>query len=130
MTDDGNRYLETPATKPEGDAGDDNAAALYLRAGWGAYALYKQEVDLPCAEYRLEYWCYNANFEASKNNTKVKNLCQVECRGTIYPDSDGFNADKWTKHEIRFTPVSSFTIQFGFQSDGTSNSNPFLWIDG
>lgn len=130
VADDGTTYLAAPATKPETDNGDDNKAAVYLRAGWGGSAVYKQVVNLPCAQYRLEYWIYNANFAGSQNNTKVKNLCKVTCRDDEFVDEDGFNAQDWTLHTIEFTPTSEFTIEFGFQSDGGSNSNPFLFIDG
>ena len=37
----------------------------------------------------------------------------------------------WTKHEIEFTPVDEFSIQFGYKSaNSNSNSNPWLIIDG
>lgn len=131
IADDNNgSFLRVPATKPEGDNGDDNKAAVYLRAGWGGSAAYKQVVDLPCAQYRLDYWVYNDNYNNSKGNTKVKNLCKVTCRKDVFEDSLGFAAQTWEKHSIEFTPTANFTIQFGFTSDGSSNNNPFLFIDG
>ena len=129
IADDGDTCLSIP-DKPEEDSGDDNKAALYLRAGWGGWATYSQVVNLPCAVHRLDYWVKNANFTASQNNTGVKNLCKVTCRKETFEDNDGFNAQEWTKHSIQFTPTSEFTIQFGFESSGGSGSNPFIWIDG
>lgn len=129
IADDGTTFLAVPA-KPADAAGDDNLGALYLRAGWGAWATYKQEVKLPSAEYRLDYWVMNANFEGSKSNINVKNLCQVSFRKKVIPDEDGFNAAEWTKHSITFKATADFTIQFGFQSSGGSGSNPFILIDG
>ena len=130
IADDNNGSFLTVPEKPAADAGDDNKGALYLRAGWGARAIYKQVVNLPCAVYRMDYWVYNHNYEGSKNNTSVKNLCQVTCRKDVFTDEDGFNAQEWTLHSIEFTPTSEFTIQFGFESAGGSASNPFLFIDG
>ena len=130
IADDNNDSFLTVPEKPAADAGDDNKGALYLRAGWGARAIYKQVVNLPCAVYRMDYWVYNHNYEKSKNNTSVKNLCQVTCRKDVFTDEDGFNAQEWTLHSIEFTPTSEFTIQFGFESAGGSASNPFLFIDG
>ncbi|MBR6201805.1 MAG: hypothetical protein IKQ62_02250, partial [Bacteroidaceae bacterium] len=129
IADNGDTYLAVPA-KPDEDSGEDNVGAVYLRAGWGGACSYKQTVSLPCAQYRLDYWIYNFNYEGSKNNTKVKNLCKVICRKDVFEDTDGFNAQEWTKHSIEFTPTSEFSIQFGFQSDGGSGSNPYLFIDG
>ncbi len=130
VADNGTAYLAAPATKPADDDGDDNVAALYLRAGWGAQAIYRQTINLPCAQYRLDYWVYNANYANSSSNTGVTNLCKVTCRRDEFLDEDGFNAQEWTKHSIEFTPTTDFTIQFGFKSSGGSNSNPFIFIDG
>jgi len=131
VADDGTGYLVPPTTKPSGDNGDDNVGVLHLRAGWTNSAAYSQQVNLPCAEYRLEYWVYNANYEGSKDNTGVQNLCQVTCRNDVFADEDGFNAQEWTLHTIEFTPVADFTIQFGFKSSNNgSGSNPYLFIDG
>ncbi|MBQ9362380.1 MAG: hypothetical protein IJT97_03055 [Bacteroidaceae bacterium] len=129
IADDGSTYLVPPA-KPDADNGEDNKGFVYLRAGWGGSCVYKQVVKLPCAQYRLDYWVYNTNYEASKNNTGVKNLCKVTCRKDQFLDEDGFNAQEWTLHSIEFTPTSEFSIQFGFQSSGVSGSNPFICIDG
>lgn len=129
IADDGDTFLGVPE-KPAEDSGEENIGAAYLRAGWGGSCVYKQEVKLPCAQYRLDYWIYNFNYEGSKNNTGVKNLCKVTCRKDEFIDEDGFNTQEWTKHSIEFTPTSDFTIQFGFESSGGSGSNPFLFIDG
>ena len=129
IADDNNGSFLLVPEKPESNNTDENLGALYLRSGWGASAAYKQEVSLPCAVYRLEYDIFNYNYEKSKGNTKVKNLCKVICRKDVFEDSLGFAAEDWTKHTIEFTATSDFTIQFGFQSDGSSNNNPFLLID-
>lgn len=128
IADDGTTYLVAPEKPADYDT-EDNKGALYLRAGWGGAATYKQTIKLPCAQYRLDYWIYNTNYEGSKNNTKVQNLCQVKCRKDVFPDEEGFASENWTKHSIEFTPTAEFEIQFGFKSDGGSNSNPFLLID-
>jgi hypothetical protein len=125
IADNGDTYLAAPA-KPEDFSGDDNIGFAYLRAGWGGRATYKQTVKLPCAKYRLEYWSINLN----PNATKGKNLSKVTCRKDTWPDETGFNATEWTKHEIEFTPTAEFTMEFGFESEGGSGSNPFLCIDG
>lgn len=135
IADDGDTYLTVPE-KPADDSGDDNIGALYLRAGWGAWATYSQELMLPVAEYRLEYFVRNANLAGSQNNTGAKNLCQVswldieEGKTVSVVDDDGFNSAEWVKHEITFTPISKVKIQFGFESSGGSGTNPFIWIDG
>ena len=116
-------------TKPEGHDTDDNTGFLYLRAGWGGACAYKQVVNLPCAKYRLEYWTINTN----PNSTAVAtNLSQVVCRKDVYTDTEGLSSTTWTKHEIEFTPVSEFSIQFGYKAaaDAGSGKNPYLIIDG
>jgi hypothetical protein len=113
-------------SKPEAASGDDNNAFAYLRAGWGGRATYKQTVELPCAVYRLEYWAININASA----TKGKNLSKVTCRKDTWKDETGFNDKEWTLHTIEFTPTSEFSMEFGFESEGGSGSNPFLCIDG
>lgn len=116
-------------TKPEGHDTDDNTGFLYLRAGWGGACAYKQVVNLPCAQYRLEYWTINTN----PNSTAVAtNLSQVVCRKDVYTDTEGLSSTTWTKHEIEFTPVSEFSIQFGYKAaaDAGSGKNPYLIIDG
>ena len=113
--------------KPDELNTDDNTGVLMLRAGWGAKCTYKQEVDLPCAMYRLDYWVK----ATGTLNSNAKNLSNVECRGEYQYDMDGFNASEWTLHTITFTPVSKFTIEFGFQAANTgSGNNPIIWIDG
>ena len=125
ISDDGSTYLTVPS-KPEGFTSEDNVGFAYLRAGWGGRAVYKQVVELPCAKYRLEYWAVNLNPYASKG----KNLSEVICRKDHFKDETGFNDAEWTKHSIEFTATSKFTIEFGFESEGGSGSNPFLCIDG
>ena len=125
IADDGTTYLEVPA-KPEADNGDDNKAFLYLRAGWGGAATYKQVVKLPCAQYRLEYWAININPSA----TKGENLSRVVCRKDEFKDETGFTDTEWTLHTIEFTPTAEFSLEFGFKSEGGSGGNPFLCIDG
>lgn len=129
IADNGTSYLAVPS-RPAEDNGDDNKGAVHLRAGWGGSCSYKQTVKLPCAQYRLEYWVRNTNYAASKNNTGVKNLSKVNCRRYEFIDEDGFNAEEWVQHTIEFTPITEFSMQFGFQSSGGSASNPFIWIDG
>ena len=125
IADDGTTYLTVPE-KPAADNGEDNKAFIYLRAGWGGTATYKQVVKLPCAVYRLEYWAININPKA----TNGANLSRVVCRKDEFKDETGFNDQEWTKHEIEFTPTAEFTIEFGFKSEGGSGNNPFLCIDG
>ena len=128
IADDGDTYLEAPA-KPDEVQGDDNKGFLYLRAGWGNWATYTQTVHVPVGKYTLSYWVFNANYEKSKDNKKVKNLSQVVCRRDTVVDADGFNASTWTKHEMDITATDSLTITLGYKSDGGSASNPFVLID-
>lgn len=125
IADDGSTYLEVP-TRPEAYCGDNNVGFAYLRAGWGGRAVYKQVVKLPCAVYCLEYWAINKN----PNGMKGKNLSKVVCGNDTWKDDTGFSDTEWTRHTIKFTPTSEFTIEFGFESSGGSGSNPFLCIDG
>lgn len=131
-SDNTNGFILAPEEKPEGDNGDDNIGCLYLNAGWGNTVSYNQKVGLPCAQYRLEYWIYNSNYEASSANlSNVQNLCQVICRNETFPDDEGLTGSAWTKHQIEFTPTSDFTISFGYKSANTgSGNNPILNIDG
>lgn len=129
IADDGDTYLTAPTTKPDEAQGDDNVGFLYLRAGWGGWATYTQNVHVPVGKYTLTYWVYNMNYDKSKDNNNVKNLTQVICRRDTVKDAEGFNAQKWTKHSIDITATDSLTITFGFQSSGGSNSNPFVVID-
>ncbi len=127
--DDGTGFLEAPTTKPDEAQGDDNKGFLYLRAGWGGWATYSQNVHVPVGKYTLTYWVYNTNYEGSKDNNKVQNLTQVICRRDTVKDADGFNAQHWTKHSIDITATDSLTITFGFKSDGGSVKNPYVCID-
>lgn len=124
---DGDKRFFVPPTKPEGHDTDDNTGFLYLRAGWGGACVYKQTVNLPCAKYRLEYWTINTNTDAT---AAAVNLSKVTCRKDVFTDDGGLNSTEWTKHEIEFTPVDEFSIEFGFKSEGISSKNPFLCIDG
>ena len=108
IADDNNGSFLTVPEKPAADAGDDNKGALYLRAGWGARAVYKQVVNLPCAVYRMDYWIYNHNYEKSKDNANVKNLCKVTCRKDVFADDEGFSAQEWTKHHRRYQALQDW----------------------
>mgnify|MGYP002522852594 CR=1 FL=1 len=130
IADDNNGSFLNVPDKPAADLGDNNKGVLFLRAGWGARAVYKQVVSLPCAVYRIDFWVYNNNYENSKYNSSLKNLCKVCCRLDEFTDDKGFNAQDWTLHSIEFTPTSSFTIELGYESAGNSVNNPFLFIDG
>ncbi len=131
IADDGTTFLAAPS-KPEKYNTDDNIGFMYLRAGWGGSATYKQVVNLPCAQYRLEYWTINANASASNG----KNMTRVVCRKDVFTEGTPEEAKasmlktEWTKHEIEFTPTAEFTVEFGFKAEGGSGSNPFLCIDG
>ena len=125
IADDGGTYLEVPS-KPDAYNSDDNIGFAYLRAGWGGRAVYKQTVKLPCAKYRLEYWAININ----PSGTNGKNLSKVTCRKDVFVDETGFSDQEWTLHTIEFTPTAEFSMEFGFESEGGSGSNPFLCIDG
>ena len=125
VADDGSTYITVPA-KPEAADGDDNVGFVYMRAGWGGKAIYKQTVELPCAQYRLEYWSINLN----PSGTSGKNLSKITCRNDVWLDETGFSSTEWTKHVIEFTPTAEFTMEFGFESEGGSARNPFLCIDG
>ena len=123
IADDGSTYLEVPARPTEFEGGE---GFVYMRAGWGGRAVYKQTVKLPCAQYRLEYWSININ----PSGTNGKNLSKVTCRKDTWNDEIGFSSSVWTQHIIEFTPTSEFTIELGFESSGGSGSNPFLCVDG
>ena len=125
IADNGTTFLETPS-RPDVASGSDNVGFVYMRAGWGGRAVYKQTVDLPCAQYRLEYWTINLN----PSGTNGKNLSRVTCRKDVWDDNTEFTTAEWTKHVIEFTPTADFTMEFGFESSGGSGSNPFLCIDG
>ena len=129
VADDGDGYLLVPE-KPEAVAGDDNKGFLYMRAGWTNSCVYKQEVTLPCAIYRLEYWTINVNPNSSATAT---DMSQITCRGEVFKDEEGtsLSSQEWVKHEFEFTPTSTFTMQFGYKSaNQTSNNNPWVCLDG
>lgn len=128
-SDDTNGFLYMPEVPTEFNEDEDNIAAAYMRAGWGGWVLYKQEVHLPCAEYHLEYWTKNCNANAS---AEPENLTKVICRRDVFQEEEGsLKSTEWTKHEFEFTPVDKFTIQFGFKSaNSSSNANPWVLIDG
>ena len=129
IADDGSGTLIVPE-KPEADNGDENKGALYMRAGWTNSCSYKQEVTLPCAVYRLEYWTINVNPNTSAT---AEDLSKITCRKDVFKDESGtgLNAKEWTKHEFEFTPTSRFTMEFGYKSaNQTSNNNPWVCLDG
>lgn len=131
VADDGSTYFVMPP-RPDEYNTEDNIGALYLRAGWGNSFTYRQEVTLPCAVYRLEYWTINVNPSSSK---KAIDLSQITCRRDVFKDDTGesITNTSWTKHEFEFTPTSSFTIQFGLQAgdpNAGSGSHPWVCIDG
>ena len=127
VADDGTSFLEVPARPTSFDGGE---GFVYLRAGWGNKAVYKQEVTLPSAVYRLEYWTINVNPNASAT---ASDLTQIQCQNEVFRDERGIglNSQEWTKHEIEFTPTSTFVIQIGFQAATTGSAyNPIVCIDG
>ena len=127
IADDGTTYLEVPARPTEFDGG---TGFVYLRAGWGNSALYKQVVKLPCAVYRLEYWTININPNTS---AVAADLTQIQCRKDVFKDEEGtgLNAQEWTKHSFEFTPVDEFTMQFGYQAaNAGSAGQPIVALDG
>lgn len=130
IADDNNDSWLTMPAKPEEADTEDNSASLYLRAGWGNYAEYTQVVNLPCAQYRLEYWINNLNF-ANTDASGLENRCEIICRKDVFEDTEGINADGWQKHVIEFTPTAEFTIKMGFKAGNYgSGKNPILLIDG
>ena len=129
IADDGSTYLTIPE-KPDSYNGDDNKGFLYLRAGWTNSCSYQQEVKLPCAKYRLEYWTININPNTTATAT---DLTQIVCRKDVFKDEEGtgFSSQEWIKHEFEFTPTSAFTLQFGYKSaNAGSGSNPIVCLDG
>ena len=130
ITDNGNTYQIMPS-KPDSDNGADNIGALFLRAGWGAECSYRQQVNIPCAKYRLEYWTINTNGSTQADAT---DLTKIVCRDEVFSDesNSGLSSRVWTKHEFEFMPTSEFTIEFGYKSDPNkgSNNNPHVFIDG
>lgn len=127
-SDDTNGFLFVPERPTEFFGDENNVGAAYLRAGWGGSCVYKQDVKLPCAVYRIEYWAYNCNANSSAT---PENLTKVTCRKDVFVDEGGLNEKEWTKHSFEFTPVDKFTLQFGFKSaNSSSNNNPWILIDG
>ena len=129
VADDGSGYITVPERPANGEF-EAGVGALYLRAGWTNSFAYKQEVHLPCAKYRLEYWTINANPNSTVNS---EDLTKIVCRDETFKEEDGaaLNSKVWTKHAFEFTPTSRFTIQFGVKSgNDNSNKTPWMFIDG
>ena len=129
IADDGSTYMETPE-RPEVASGEDNVGFMYTRAGWGGWCTYSQEVRLPTANYRLEYWTKNFNTASTATAT---DLSYVEYRGKQYKEEGGeaLSSTEWTMHEIEFVPVGSMKMTFGYQSANSgSGGNPWVAIDG
>ena len=127
VADDGSTYLAVPARPTEFDGG---VGFVYLRAGWTNSATYSQEVSLPCAKYRLEYWTININPNTS---AVAQDLTQIKCRNDVFKDeeSTGLQSQVWTKHEFEFTPTARFTMQFGYQAaNAGSGGQPIVALDG
>ena len=101
VADDGSGYIIVPERSEDFDAG---TGYLYMRAGWGGTFSYKQEVKLPCAQYRLEYWTININPNTSGSAT---DLTKITCRRDVFREEGGeaLASTEWTKHEFEFTPV-------------------------
>lgn len=129
IADDGKTYLTVPA-RPQNGEFEAGAGFVYLRAGWGGKAIYKQEVNLPAARYRLEYWTININ----PNTTSVAtDLTQITCRRDVFKDEEGtgLQNQEWTKHEFEFDATASFTMQFGYQAaNAGSGGQPIVGLDG
>jgi hypothetical protein len=129
IADDGTTYLVVPARPANGEF-EPGTGFIYLRAGWAGKALYKQEVELPCAKYRLEYWTININ---PNTQYTVTDLTQVTCRKDVFKDDDAtlMQAQEWTKHEFIFTPTARFTMQFGYEAANKgSGGMPIVALDG
>ena len=127
IADDGSTYLAVPARPTEFDGG---TGFVYLRAGWTNSATFSQEVELPCAKYRLEYWTININPNTS---AVAQDLTQIKCRNDVFKDEEGtgLQAQVWTKHAFEFTPTARFTMQFGYQAaNAGSGGQPIVALDG
>ncbi len=127
IADDGAGYITVPERPEDFDGG---TGYLYLRAGWNGTFSYKQEVRLPCAVYRLEYWTININPNTTGSAT---DLTKITCRRDVFQEEGGeaLNSTEWTYHEFEFTPVDKFTMEFGIQvSNNNSNTTPWMVIDG
>lgn len=128
-SDDSNGFLTVPQKPAEFDT-EDNTGFMFLSCGWTNACSYKQEVKLPTAQYRLEYWTINFN---PNSTAEAKDLSNVKYRQITVRDEEGtgLSSQEWVKHEIEFVPVGSVTMEFGFESgNNTSNANPFVAIDG
>ncbi len=127
IADDGSTYLAVPARPTDFDGG---VGFVYLRAGWTNSATFSQEVQLPCAKYRLEYWTININPNTS---AVAEDLTQIKCRNEVFKDEEGtgLQAQVWTKHEFEFTPTARFTMQFGYKAaNAGSGGQPIVALDG
>lgn len=129
IADDGTTYLLVPA-RPQNEEFEAGEGFVYLRAGWSGKAIYRQEVNLPPARYRLEYWTININ----PNTTSVAtDLTQITCRREVFKDEEGtgLQNQEWTKHEFEFDATASFTMQFGYQAaNAGSGGMPIVGLDG
>ena len=127
IADDGAGYITVPERPEDFDGG---TGYLYLRAGWNGTFSYKQEVRLPCAVYRLQYWTININPNTTGSAT---DLTKITCRRDVFQEEGGeaLNSTEWTYHEFEFTPVDKFTMEFGIKvSNNNSNTTPWMVIDG
>lgn len=131
VADDGSTYFKMPEKPTEFDGG---TGALYLRAGWTGSFSYKQEVSLPCALYRLEYWTINVNANTSTDPAvTATDLTKITCLADVFKEDEGtsLKSTEWTKHEFEFMPVDKITIEFGMKvSNHGSGSTPWVCIDG
>ena len=129
-SDDTNGFLTVPTDKPADYDTEDNIGFMFLSAGWTNACTYKQEVKLPTAQYRLEYWTKNFNPNSSAT---AKDLSNVKYRSITVVDEEGtgLSSQEWVKHVIEFVPVGSVTMEFGFESANSgSGNNPYVAIDG
>ncbi len=129
IADDGTGFLQVASQPTDFDGG---TGALYMRAGWNGECYYEQVVNLPCAKYRLEYWVINVNGEYDPNESAT-DLSQIMCRRDVFKEEGGesLNSTTWTKHEFEFTPVSEFTIRFGYKAPNiVSSRTPWVMVDG
>ena len=125
--DDGNGYLLVPARPTEFEGGD---GFVYLRAGWGRSAVYKQVMSLPSAVYRLEYWTININ---PKTTAVAEDLTQISCLDRVFKDANatGMQSQVWTKHGFEFIPIAEFSMQFGYKAaNAGSGGQPIVGLDG
>ncbi len=128
-SDNTNGFLTVPERPADFDT-EDNVGFMFLSCGWTNACSYKQEVQLPTAQYRLEYWTKNFNPNGTATATDLSN---VKFRSIVVRDESGqgLTSQEWIKHEIEFVPIGSVTMEFGYESANSgSNSNPFVAIDG